>query len=151
MIAAVIFVVSAVFAVILVFRSPMSILGRAVTIAGIVLFSLLAYLLALRTGISPFSSKVGISFGDSDQLPSILTAIAGAIVGVAGSYFFNLGDQPINWRSLARPLATAPLVLIPTIKLVEASGEKTLLALILLFALSYQNGFFWERLLKPAA
>jgi hypothetical protein len=151
MIVALLFLASALFTVILVFRSPLQIWWRAIVILAILLFSSLAYVLASRTGISPFSSTGVINFGYSSQWLSILIAIAGAVAGVAGSYFFNLGEQTIHWRSLARPLATAPLVLIPTIKLVEASGEQTPLALILIFALSYQNGFFWERLLKPAA
>jgi hypothetical protein len=151
MILALLFLASALLAIIFVYRSPLQMWSRVLVILAIVLFSVLAYLLASRTGISPFSSSGAISFGYSNQWISILIAIAGAVTGVAGSYFFNLGDQAIHWRSLARPLATAPLVLIPTIKLVETSGEQTPLALILLFALSYQNGFFWERLLKPAS
>jgi hypothetical protein len=151
MIVALLFLASAVFSVVLIYQSPMQIWWRLFIIFAIGLFSLLAFLLASRTGISPFSTRGVTHFGDSSQWLSISVAIVGAVAGVAGSYLFNLGDQALRWRSLARPLATTPLVLIPTIKLVESSGEQTPLALILLFALSYQNGFFWERLLKPAS
>jgi hypothetical protein len=40
---------------------------------------------------------------------------------------------------------------VAVVVLAEASGEQSLLTFMLLFALSYQNGFFWERVLKPAA
>jgi hypothetical protein len=151
MIVALLFLISAVAAITLVIRSDVRIGWRVAIVFAVILFSLFAYLLATHTSISPFSSIGVVYFGNSSQAPSILVAIIGAVTGVAGSYFFNLGERTIRVRDMARPLATAPLVLIPTIKLVEASGEQSPLALMLLFALSYQNGFFWERLLKPAS
>jgi hypothetical protein len=148
MIAAIIFSLSVVFALVLVLRAEMDIRWRAVLAATIALFAVVAYVLATRSEVSPFGSSTRKSFGYTDQLLPTCLAIVGAVGGVIGSYFFRLGNRTIRWRTLVPPLVTTPLVLVPTIKLVEASGEQTLLTLILLFALSYQNGFFWERLLK---
>jgi hypothetical protein len=150
MIVALIFLVSVVVAILAIYKSPLATWSRVILFFLILLFAALAYILATKTSISPFSLANATRFGSESQVAAILIAIVGAVSGVVGSYFFRLGDQNISWRGFAAPLATAPLVLIPTIKLVEASGEQTPLALLLLFALSYQNGFFWERLLRAA-
>lgn len=150
MVAALVFIASACIAIYFIYQAQIPLWWRAILIVAVVLFAVLAYVLATKTDISPFSTSGRISFGAANQWPSIIIAVIGAVAGVIGSYFFHLGSKSINWRSFIPPLATAPLVLIPTIKLVEASGEQTALGLLLLFALSYQNGFFWERLLKPA-
>jgi hypothetical protein len=116
---------------------------------GVVLaFGAMAYLLATDSPISPFSRSSVISLGREPTTISIVVALLGAIAGVFGSYFFNLAPAKVHIRSLLRPLTASPLVIIPTIKLVESAGDPNPLAYTLLFALSYQNGFFWERLLK---
>jgi hypothetical protein len=152
MIAAIIFSLSAVATVVfLLLRSDLAAYTRAALVLAVVCFTILAYLLATRSNLSPFGVGGRISFGGNDQLVPICLAVVGAVAGILGSYFFNLGRKAVRWRGLVPPLVTFPIILIPTIKLVEASGEQSLLTLMLLFALSYQNGFFWERVLKPAA
>jgi hypothetical protein len=152
MIAAIIFSLSAVVTVVfLALRSDLALHTRIALCLAIVSFSVFAYVFATRWNLSPFSVSGTISFGDKDQLVPICLAVVGAVTGILGSYFFHLGRRSIRWRGLAPPLVTFPIILIPTIKLVEASGEQSLLTFMLLFALSYQNGFFWERVLKPAA
>jgi hypothetical protein len=148
MIAALVFSASAVLAVIFVYRSGMPIFWSLVTTLVIIAFALLAYFMATKSAVSPFGLNRAIGFGFWDQSVPIAVAIVGAVTGVLGSVLFNLSSASFNWLSLVRPLATCPIILIPTLKLVETAGEQTLLTMIVLFALSYQNGFFWEKLLK---
>jgi hypothetical protein len=133
-----------------VIRSTHSVLVKAATIAIVFTFAALAYFLATSSPISPFSRPPGTSFGTADNatIASIGISLVGAVGGVFGSYIFNLGTSNISLRALLRPLSACPLVIIPTIKLIESTNDETVLAYLLLFALSYQNGFFWERLLK---
>lgn len=143
------FLGSALFAVIFVWKSKRAITTKVMILASVVLIALAAYVFANSSAISPFSRSSGMSFGaQSDSIVSIGIALVGAIGGVFGSYLFNLGGANLNLRSLLRPLCACPLVIIPTIKLIETGSDQSILAYILLFALSYQNGFFWERLLK---
>lgn len=57
----------------------------------------------------------------------------------------------VRLRSFIRPLVATPFILVPTIKLVESTDDSDLLALALLFGLSYQNGFFWQRVIDDKA
>jgi uncharacterized membrane protein len=142
------FVASAFFAIGFAWKSESPAAIRIGIVGGVFAFGVLTYLLATRSPISPFSRFSAVSFGSDGHAISIAVAFVGAIAGVFGSYFFNLGTANINLRGLLRPLAASPLILVPTIKLIESAGDTSALAYILLFALSYQNGFFWERLLK---
>src|SRR2546427_11106227 len=91
MVIAILFLASVIAAIFLVFRSPIAIHWRVTVALAIAAFALLAYALAARSGVSPFSSRAAISFGYSDQwLPTVL-AVVGAVAGVVGSYFFHLG------------------------------------------------------------
>jgi hypothetical protein len=144
------FLGSALFAVFFTLKSGHTITARLAIVAATLLFGLIAYLVATSSTLSPFSRSSSIAFGANSQATSlfIVVALAGAVAGVFGSYFFKLRDAGVSLRGLLRPLSASPLVIIPTIKLIESAGDPSALAYILLFALSYQNGFFWERLLK---
>jgi hypothetical protein len=150
MLLAIIFLASVIAAVVLLVRSPVPVVARLGLGITLLAFLVLAYFFAAKSKISPFGTSSTIDFGFWDQSLQIGIATIGAIAGVIGSYFFRIGQEPITWRSFVRPLSTCPIVLIPTLKLVESSGEQTLMTVAVLFALSYQNGFFWERLLKPS-
>jgi hypothetical protein len=144
------FLASALFAVFFTLRSRHTIAARLALVGATLLFGLVAYLVATSSTFSPFSRSSSIAFGVGSQATGlfIVVALTGAVAGVFGSYFFKLGNAGFSVRGLLRPLSASPLVIIPTIKLIESAGDPTALAYILLFALSYQNGFFWERLLK---
>jgi hypothetical protein len=144
------FAISIFCAIFFVVRSPRSVVVKTTTIVSVVALAALAYFLATTSPISPFSRSLGASFGAADNhtIASVCISLVGAIGGVFGSYIFNLGTSNISLRALLRPLSACPLVIIPTIKLIESTSDDTVLSYLLLFALSYQNGFFWERLLK---
>ena len=142
------FLTSAVLTFILVIRSAISMISKILLIGVISAFVALTYILAKKSVISPFSVSNDIPFGSAGENMAILVGVAGAVIGVVGSYFFQLGEKNIRWRTLVPPLACCPLTLIPTIELIKAADAKSLISLMLLFALSYQTGFFWERIIN---
>jgi hypothetical protein len=144
---AVIFLASVIAAVAISFFAPLPRSGRVVIAASAVVLLLVFYLTASESPISPFG-RGGIAFGIENEIAVLVVGIVGALAGVVGSVFFRLDEKGFNLRDFIKPLATSPLVLIPTVKLFETTGEANLTAYVLLFALSYQNGFFWERMLK---
>jgi hypothetical protein len=142
------FGMSVLFAIGFAVTSTHAIALKAAIVVAALAFGIIAYLLATSSPISPFSRPAGLAFGTDHSIASIVVALVGAIAGVFGSYLFNLGTAELSLRSFLRPLSATPLVIVPTIKLIESAGDHSALAYILLFGLSYQNGFFWERLLK---
>lgn len=148
MVMAVIFSVSVVLGIIFIAQSSLPVAWRAVFTLGLALFAVFAYLFATLSGVSPFSAGSGRGFGFWDQSIPVAVGVVGAVVGVAGSHLIKIGETPFAWRVLLKPLLIAPVVIIPTIKLIESAGEQNLVSMLLLFAVSYQNGFFWERIMK---
>jgi hypothetical protein len=144
------FLVSVLLIVFFAWKSRHTVVFRLAVIGATLAFAAMTYLLATNSALSPFSRPSGIGFGVEDRatIVSVIVALVVAIGGVFGSYFFNIGKGKISLRGLLRPISASPLVIVPTIKLIESAGDPNLLAYILLFALAYQNGFFWERLLK---
>jgi hypothetical protein len=145
----ILFLGAAVAATVLILMSNLSVTYRVILAFCCISFVAMAYVLAVGSKVSPFGSSNPISFGgvESDATP-VIVGIGGAIAGVIGSYFFTTNLSAFRWSALVRPLCTVPLVLIPTVKLIGAANDGTILSLLLLFGLSYQNGFFWERLLR---
>jgi hypothetical protein len=144
----IVFLASTLFAIVFVLTSRHSIAIKLAIVATSLAFAAVSYLLATSSAISPFSHSSKLSYGLEQGAGSIGVALFGAIAGVFGSYVFNLGTASFNLRGLLRPLSACPLVIVPTVKPIESASDQSALAYILLFALSYQNGFFWERLLK---
>jgi hypothetical protein len=151
MLGALLFSASLAAAVFFIWQIRIGLIWRICLGAAVASFGIVAYLFATSSTISPFGGNARTSFGYWDNTASIIVAVMGALLGVVGSVLFRSDSKPFNLNNCLRALATCPLILIPTLKLVETSGEQTLLSSILLFALSYQNGFFWERLLKGSA
>jgi hypothetical protein len=144
------FIISVPLIVFFAWKSARTMVSKVAIVGATFAFAALTYFLATSSALSPFSRSSSIPFGVEDRVTivSVIVALVGSVGGVFGSYFFTLGKANISLRGLLRPISASPLVIVPTIKLVESSGDPSLLAYILLFALSYQNGFFWERLLK---
>jgi hypothetical protein len=120
------FIGSALCAIGVVLNSRQSISTKVAILVAIVVFAIVTYAFAKSSSISPFARSHGVSFGAQNQsLISIGIALVGAIAGVFGSYIFQLGKADFNLRSLWRPLSACPLVIVPTVKLLEsASGVR---------------------------
>ncbi|WP_156886627.1 hypothetical protein [Rhizobium gallicum] len=145
---AVVFAMSIVSAIVLIALSSFSWLAKFAFTLAILSIGMMCYYFAGVSGLSPFSFSTRETLGPSESVVSAVLGMVGAIAGVIGSYFFRTESNSYRVRDLLRPLSFCPITLIPVIKTVEASDDSTFLGLALLFCISYQTGFFWERMLK---
>jgi hypothetical protein len=148
MISAIVFLVSVILAIFFVIRSEFSLAWRLGLAAAVVIFAVSAYLLATNSAVSPFAASQTLSFGYWDNSVPLTVGTVGAVFGVVGSYLIKQDRAGFDWRGLIKPLLISPMLIIPTVKLVEAAEEQTFMTMLLVFAMSYQNGFFWERVMK---
>ena len=84
----------------------------------------------------------------------VMVAVAAMLVsiclGIVARYVFD-AEQAFDLFALLRPLVVAPLLLLPLIGTLD-NGELQPLQLVSLSVLSFQNGFFWQKVmasLKP--
>ncbi|MEL7344525.1 MAG: hypothetical protein AAFN59_06650 [Pseudomonadota bacterium] len=66
-------------------------------------------------------------------------------LGIAARYVFE-AETGFDWFALLRPLVISPILLLPLIGTLD-NGELQPLQLISLAVLSFQNGFFWQKVM----
>jgi hypothetical protein len=71
------------------------------------------------------------------------------VLGTVANYVFDLRGT-FSWRSLAKPLAVSPLVLVPLLGTLQGRSEIESLQLIWFALLAFQNGFFWRAVFDRA-
>jgi hypothetical protein len=78
----------------------------------------------------------------------VITMAIGIVIGMIVQYAWA---QPARFDFLdfVRPLVISPLVLLPLIDSLTASPPKAI-QILLLGVLAFQNGFFWQHVLKSA-
>ena len=150
MLLAITFAILAIVGIILILMTNRSLTERLCISGVIFIFALLAYYQAGVSSVSPFGSESAIYFGYYDRIGDFIVGLIGSILGIIGSHIFK-NNFKINIKSIAKPLIVVPVVLIPTLKLIQESNDQSLVALIFLFCLSYQNGFFWEKVFEKDA
>jgi len=101
--------------------------------------------LALLTG---FPRPSATSFGSSPLLIFAAMLVA-VIAGAMASYFFEF-KSTFSWLELLRPTVTAPIILLPLLGSIDASGDVSQLQFIFLVVVAFQNGFFWKIVLEKA-
>jgi hypothetical protein len=114
----------------------------------------IAVALFLTTGF-PFPSsrrafgarREGAS-GGASQLLALALMFFGVVLGIAATYVFNLTGA-FSWRDLARPLVVSPLVLLPLIGSLQGANLEPV-QLVCFTVLAFQNGFFWQQVLRDA-
>jgi hypothetical protein len=98
--------------------------------------------------VSPASSKQAFGPASASPLVALALMFVGVLLGIAATYVFNL-TGPFSWRDLARPLVVSPLVLLPLIGSLQGSNLEPV-QLICFVVLAFQNGFFWQQVLRDA-
>ncbi len=88
------------------------------------------------------------AFGGAPPLLGIGLMFGGVLLGIAATYVFNLSGT-FSWRDFARPLVASPIVLLPLIGSVQGA-ELEPVQLVSFAILAFQNGFFWQQVLKDA-
>jgi hypothetical protein len=115
----------------------------------------IAVALFLTTGF-PFPSarrafgapSSGQSSAEVSQLLALALMFVGVVLGIAATYVFNLAGA-FSWRDLARPLVVSPLVLLPLIGSLQGANLEPV-QLVCFTVLAFQNGFFWQQVLRDA-
>jgi hypothetical protein len=105
-------------------------------------------ILSVTVGFTMASRRVAFGGGYSVEL-AIGVMFFGVILGMIARYIFHMGQSRFSWIDFARPMAVSPIVLLPLIGALEGGGIETL-QLASLVILAFQNGFFWQQVLKDA-
>lgn len=119
---------------------------RRFAAVGLALLVAFLAILHLSTGF-PGSSAGRMAFGDTFP---VVTAIGlmfgGVILGIIAQYLWS---KPVafSWLEFLRPLVVSPIVLLPLIGSLEGGGPAPL-QLVSLVLLAFQNGFFWQQVLR---
>lgn len=112
---------------------------QAIILTGVILF------LNLTTGYP----KPIIGFGGVSPLLNVGIMFICTILGIAADYIFHLEDK-FNWFNFLKPLVITPIVLLPLLGSVKGGAELDHLQVVSFGLLAFQNGFFWNEVLKGA-
>jgi hypothetical protein len=119
--------------------------ARRLVIALLVLL-VTVLLLYVTTGF-PFPPRRQ-AFGGQPPILAIGLMFLGVVLGIAATYVFNLAGS-FSWRDFLRPLVASPIVLLPLIGSVQGAQLEPM-QLVSFTVLAFQNGFFWQQVLKDA-
>ena len=79
---------------------------------------------------------------------AVTLMFAGVVLGIIATYIFNMTGA-FSWRDFARPLVISPLVLLPLIGSLQGAALEPV-QLVCFTILAFQNGFFWQQVLRDA-
>jgi hypothetical protein len=117
---------------------------------GVGLLVLAVFLIALyvTTGF-PFPSQGRVAFGGTISVWwAVLAMLVGIVLGMVAQYVWSKPEK-FGWLDFLRPIVISPLVLLPLIG--SLSGESLeAMQLMSLALLAFQNGYFWQQVLKDA-
>ena len=68
-------------------------------------------------------------------------------LGIAARYVFDAERGAFDWFAFLRPVVISPILLLPLIGTLD-NGELQPLQIVSLAILSFQNGFFWQKVLE---
>ena len=116
--------------------------------AGLLLLFVFLIILNVTTGF-PRPSTGRVAFGGS--IPSwwaVLAMAVGVVFGMIAQYVWSKPKR-VNLLDFLRPIVVSPLVLLPLIGSLQ-NGPLETIQLASLALLAFQNGFFWQQVLKDA-
>ena len=73
---------------------------------------------------------------------------AGVILGMVAQYVWNRPEK-FTWLDFLRPVVISPMVLLPLIGSLS-NGPLETVQLLSMVLLAFQNGYFWQQVLKDA-
>lgn len=122
-------------------RSTRRFVLQTAAVAGAVL------LLYLTTGFPVPRGRQAFGMGYPVEL-AVVVMLVGVVLGMAAHYVFHQ-HEGFSWRDFARPFVVSPIVLLPLIGTLEGGGLEPVQLVCLVF-LAFQNGFFWQQVLRDA-
>ena len=72
------------------------------------------------------------------------------VCGIAARYIFDLRKSQFSVLEFLKPIVISPMVLLPLIGSVLATGELNGMQVVSFALLAFQNGFFWKVVLEGA-
>jgi hypothetical protein len=114
------------------------------------LILLVAFLIALyvTTGF-PFPTEGRVSFGGTISVWwAIFAMFLGVVLGMIAQYVWTK-PETFTWLDFLRPIVVSPMVLLPLIGSLS-SGPLEAIQLFSMALLAFQNGYFWQQVLKDA-
>jgi hypothetical protein len=103
--------------------------------------------LNLTTGF-PYAGDRKPFGGGSSPLVAVGLMFISVLLGIGATYIFNLTER-FSWRDFARPMVVSPLILLPLIGSLQGA-ELEPVQLVCFAVLAFQNGFFWQQVLRDA-
>ncbi|MGA9627836.1 MAG: hypothetical protein WBQ65_25410 [Bryobacteraceae bacterium] len=92
-----------------------------------------------------------VAFGQAAPPVGTLGIMFLAIVcGIAARYIFDLRKSQFSVLEFLKPIVISPIVLLPLIGSVLATGELNGMQVVSFALLAFQNGFFWKVVLEGA-
>jgi hypothetical protein len=92
-----------------------------------------------------------VSFGEgASPVATVAIMFVCTVLGVVARYVFYVQKGAFSWLDLLKPIAISPLVLLPLIGSVQATGEPNQMQIVSFAILAFQNGFFWQAVLQSA-
>ncbi len=111
-----------------------------------VLLAVLALALLINNSVNGY-----VSFGKgASPMVTIGVMLLATVLGIAARYVFFLKKEAFSWFDLVKPIAISPIVLLPLIGSVQATGELTQMQVLSFAFLAFQNGFFWQAVLDSS-
>ena len=104
-----------------------------------------AYVLAGASKLSPFSISGAVGFGYWDNSAELAVGLAGILLGIVIEFRASRPRLAFRLEDILQPLFIAPLILIPSLKIIEDLSDPDLIAHAVLFCTSFQNGYFWKK------
>jgi hypothetical protein len=116
-------------------------------VAYIAALAIVAVGLHLTTGFPFLDFRQAFGGGTSPLLAVGLMFVC-VVLGIVATYIFNMTGA-FSWRDFARPLVVSPLVLLPLIGSIQGAALEPI-QLVCFAILAFQNGFFWQQVLREA-
>jgi hypothetical protein len=121
---------------------------RRRAIVGLVLLAIFLIALRLTTGF-PVSSSGRIAFGGTIAVGwAVLAMFIGVVLGMIAQYVWTK-PETFTLLDFLRPIVVSPMVLLPLIGSLS-NGPLEPLQMLSLAMLAFQNGYFWQQVLKDA-
>lgn len=122
--------------------------NRRRAVIGLGLLALFVAALYLTTGF-PIPSEARVSFGATIPVWWAVAAMfVGVVFGMIAQYVWTK-PKTFSWLDFLRPIVVSPMVLLPLIGSLS-SGPLETIQLLSLALLAFQNGYFWQQVLKDA-
>jgi hypothetical protein len=109
---------------------------------------IIGYFVLSATTEFPFPSGRQAFGAAFSPLLAVLLMFGSVALGIAATYIFHLSGR-FSWRDFARPMVVSPLILLPLIGSLQGAALEPV-QLICFVILSFQNGFFWQQVLRDA-